>query len=93
MLQRHLLGLAVALAYTSSTTAIPPTQFNCSTQPSTAFEPVTLHNNHGMIVTMIAYGATTTHKKNYFFIFSFLFNINIKIRSYTCLPELALATL
>ena len=61
MLQRHLLGLAVALAYTSSTTAIPPTQFNCSTQPSTAFEPVTLHNNHGMIVTMIAYGATTTH--------------------------------
>jgi len=59
ILQLHLLGLSVVLAYTSSIT--DPTQFNCSTQPTSAYEPVLLCNDNKMCLTMIAYGATATH--------------------------------
>ena len=40
--------------------SMPPSFFNCSAQPASAFAPVTLTNGD-VTATMIAYGATMTH--------------------------------
>jgi len=54
----HLLLLFALVAVVCST---PPSFFNCSSQPATAFKPIVIQNSKGMTGTMIAYGATMTH--------------------------------
>jgi aldose 1-epimerase len=50
-------GLALLAAHPP-----PPSFYNCSSQPKSAFEPVTLTSKQKTVtLTMIAYGATATH--------------------------------